>query len=153
MRNPLRAGICQRVHEWRWSSHDTTVGVRPPDLVSVDRLLSFFAATRSAGRARYQALVEADEDPRPLAHPLVDGDEQFIAAHLARIESNAEHARKQVCLPRPPLEQILAADPDVAAIARANREHGYSMREIACQVGWSLATVSRRIRAHEAIAT
>ena len=152
VRNPLRAGICERVDEWPWSSHHATVGARRPGCLAVDELLSCFAATRPAGRARYRSLVEAGEDPPAPAHALFDGSDEFVVMHLHRIDGNAEYARRHVRPPRPTLEELLSRDVGADVIARANREYGYSMRQIATYLGCGLATVSRRIHAHESSA-
>ena len=53
--NPVRAGMCQRPGDYRWSSHAATVGeADPPVWLDVERLLSHFESLD-----RYRQLVEA----------------------------------------------------------------------------------------------
>jgi hypothetical protein len=150
LRNPLRAGMCERVEEWPWSSHAASVGTRPPGFLAVDALLANLGENRTRARARYRDLVEDEDLADTLAHPLIDGDERFIAASLERLEPSAEHSREFVKPPRPPLGELVADAGDAAAIVRAHREHAYSMRQIATHLGCGVTTVHRRIRSWEA---
>jgi REP element-mobilizing transposase RayT len=52
VRNPLRAGMCERLEEWRWSSHLATLGARPAGFLALDRLLSYLGESREEARAR-----------------------------------------------------------------------------------------------------
>ena len=149
VRNPLRADICTRLEEWPWSSHRATIGEKPPGFLATDRLLSFLGESRPSARTSYLALVESEQEPPPPQHPLLDGDDSFIALHLARLEPSPEHPHAYLAPPRRPLEELLTCAADEAAIAHAHREHGYSMREIASHLGCGLTTVHRRIRNQE----
>ena len=149
VRNPLRAGICTRLDEWPWSSHRATIGERPPGFLASERLLSFLGESRPSARASYLALVESEEKPPRPQHPLLDGDDSFIASHLARLDSSPEYPRAYLTPPRQPLDELLVSAADAAAIANAYCEHGYSMREIASHLGCGLTTVHRRIRSQE----
>ena len=151
VRNPLRARMCERVEEWPWSSHAATIGLRPAAFLAVDTLLSYLHESRPQARARYLALVEAEDDPAVLLHPLVHGDENFVTSHLERLEVSLEHPRAYLAPPRPPLRELIASPTDAAAIVHAHREHGYSMRQIATHLGCGLTTVHRRIRDYEAL--
>lgn len=151
VRNPLRAGICTRLDEWPWSSHRATIGERPPGFLASERLLSFLGESRPSARASYLALVESEEKPPRPRHPLLDGDDSFIALHLARLDPSPEHPRAYLAPPRQPLNELLVSTADAAAIANAYREHGYSMREIASHLGCGLTTVHRRIRSQERV--
>ena len=151
VRNPLRAGICTRLDDWPWSSHAATIGKRPPGFLALERLLSFLGESRPSARASYLALVESEEKPPRPQHPLLDGDDSFIALHLARVDPSPEHPRAYLAPPRQPLDELLVSAADAAAIANAHREHGYSMREIASHLGCGLTTVHRRIRSQERV--
>jgi hypothetical protein len=151
IRNPLRAGMCEHVEEWRWSSHLATLGERPAGFVHADRLLSYFADGRAAARARYLATVEQTEIREGGArHPLIEGEDDFISVHLTRVPPCPEHPRAALRMPRPTLAELVGSAAQNDAIAQANAEHGYSMREIATHLGCGVATVHRRIRAVEA---
>jgi transcriptional regulator of acetoin/glycerol metabolism len=128
------------------------LGRRPPGFLAVDRLLSYLGDNLASARATYEALVESEEVPPRQRHPLIEGDDAFVAHHLSRLDASPEHPRAYLASPRPPLDEVLASATDAAAIARAYCEHGYSMREIASHLGCGLTTVHRRIRSQEAAA-
>ena len=151
VRNPLRAGMCERLEEWRWSSHLATLGARPAGFLATDRLLSYLGESRAEARARYLALVSQEDDPASTnGHPLIAGEESFLRLQLARVQASPEHPRFTLRMPRRPLAELVPSSADAATIARANLEHGYSMREIATHLGCGVTTVHRRIRAYEA---
>ena len=72
-------------------------------------------------RSRYCAIVEADEDPPGPAHPLLDGDDRFVALQLERLEPSPEHPRASLRVPRPPLDELLTTSADATSIVRAPR--------------------------------
>jgi hypothetical protein len=52
MLNPVRAGLCERPEQWRWSSCRASIGLAPvPRFLSQDRLASALG-TSPAGAAR-----------------------------------------------------------------------------------------------------
>jgi REP element-mobilizing transposase RayT len=56
--NPVRAGLCARPEEWRWSSYRAAVGSRSrPTFLTTDFLLSFFGSKLAEQRAGYAAFV------------------------------------------------------------------------------------------------
>ena len=152
LRNPLRAGMCDRVGEWRWSSHRATIGELPSGFLATALLLSYLDERRARARARYLQLVESEEDEEDLPPPsraIFQGDDAFVTEHLARLELSPEHPRSHVSLPRPSLAELLTSTSDARAIAQAHREHGYSMRQIATELECGVTTIHRRIRAYE----
>jgi hypothetical protein len=149
VRNPMRAGLCRDLSEWRWSSHPATIGACPPGLHALDELLQHFGPTRPIARACYRRLLELNHDPQPPAHPLVDGEPHYIVSFLEQIDPSPEHTRAHLHAPRPPLHELITNSNDPAAIAHANRHHGYSMRHIATHLHTSPATISRRINHHD----
>ncbi|HXG77352.1 MAG TPA: transposase [Gaiellaceae bacterium] len=150
VRNPLRAGMCRRLEDWHWSSHLQTLGERPPGLLALDRLLSFFAEGRAEARTRYLTLVASEDDPDLFAHPLAEGDDGFLATQLSLVRPDPEYPRRALRGPRPPLVELVRDASEASAIAHAYLEHGYSMRAIATHLGCGVATVHRRVRSVEA---
>jgi REP-associated tyrosine transposase len=80
MLNPVRAGLCARPGEWRWSSYRATLGsdAKPPFL-TLEPLLRRFGGTSVTARLRFGAFVE-DVDrarrghaPAAVALPAVAG--------------------------------------------------------------------------------
>jgi putative transposase len=63
--NPVRAGLCTRASDWRWSSFRPTAGLAPcPRWLGVDRLLEYFGINRKEARAAYQRFIGEAELPR-----------------------------------------------------------------------------------------
>jgi putative transposase len=148
IRNPLRTSDPVHPLDWPWSSHRATLGLEaPPPFLDVDRLLRFFGSTKAVARERYRAFVEESDDA-PSAHPLVGGDDEFVARHVAEVPPDPEFPLR-FRTARPPLAELVADRDDLHSLAAAHLEHGYSMRQIASQLGCCTATISRRIRAHE----
>jgi REP element-mobilizing transposase RayT len=55
--NPVRAGLCTRPEAFEWSSYRELLGLVPPALTSLDRVLGFFADDRELARRRLAAFV------------------------------------------------------------------------------------------------
>jgi len=62
--NPVRAGLCTRPGDWKWSSYPALVGAaRAPRLLDVDYLLRGLGGTRDQAHRAMRAMVE--ELPAP----------------------------------------------------------------------------------------
>jgi REP element-mobilizing transposase RayT len=146
--NPVRAGLCSRAEDWRWSSYRATAGIeRSPSFLSTDGLLAAFGGSRRLARERYRAFVSNGADGNPwerLRSDLYLGDEAFLAQHPGTSVSR-EHPRAQRQPLRPPLAELLP-DESAETISRAHREHGYRLTAIAEQLGIHPATAGRRLR-------
>jgi REP element-mobilizing transposase RayT len=150
VRNPVRAGLCERPSGWRWSSHRATLGAEPPWFCDTAGLLSYYASTREVARRHYRAHTEkTDEEEGSSPHPLIDGSDAFIASSLALIEPTPGIPNRYLRGPRPALPSLLGASEGEDAIAIAHG-HGYSLREIGRQLGINASTVSRRLKRHGA---
>jgi len=58
--NPIRAGICARPQDWRWSSYRTTIGLREDfSIVDASRVVGCFGRPRTAAIQRLRGFVEA----------------------------------------------------------------------------------------------
>jgi putative transposase len=149
VRNPLRTATPIHPLDWPWSSHRATLGLeRPLPFLDVDRLLAYFGPTKALARERYRRYVE-ESDELPPSHPLADGDDAFVLEHVSRVPPDPEFPARYRTL-RPPLVELVSDPDDVRSVAMAHLEHGYSMRQIAAQLGCGIATVSRRVSAYEA---
>jgi putative transposase len=59
VRNPVRAALCERAADWRWSSCAATAGAaQAPTFLTVDTLLGMFGRDRHAAARRYVEFVE-----------------------------------------------------------------------------------------------
>jgi len=62
-RNPVRAGLCDRPEQWRWSSHAALIGCAAcPSFLSTERLTAWFGSDEGEARERYRLFVEAGVD-------------------------------------------------------------------------------------------
>jgi REP element-mobilizing transposase RayT len=84
-RNPVAAGICANVGEYRWSSHHNYTGARTQPWLTTDFALGLLSTDRTRAMAAYRSFVEAaEEHPWQPAHAqapgaAVLGDDDFIA--------------------------------------------------------------------------
>lgn len=152
--NPVRAGACQRPEQWPWSSYRATAGLDPaPPWLTRGWVLAQFGTTERAAQAQYRAFVRAGTRQRPweaLRGQIYLGTEEFVAGLTAEQRPVPEVPRVQWQGRRPGLAEILGTRKPVAeAVARAYRDHGYRLREIATYYGVHYATVSRWLRAAE----
>jgi len=156
-RNPREAGIREHPSERRWNSHWQVLGLVPPWKVDTQTLLDVFDPDLERARALYRDYVDLESprdgdryaDPR---HPLVDGDDSFIAEHLARIVPAPAYPKHLVSPPRPTLGQLLGSSPTATELAAAHAA-GYSLRVIGARLGLDKSTISRRLRRHATIET
>jgi REP element-mobilizing transposase RayT len=58
--NPVRAELCARPANWRWSSHGALAGSSDPGWLDHSRLLQYFAASGGDPAERYSAMVADD---------------------------------------------------------------------------------------------
>jgi REP element-mobilizing transposase RayT len=144
-RNPVRAGVCRRPGEWRWSHHRATVGLEPARFHDTEALLSHYAPTYATARRLYSEHAEDDRESEPPAHPLAVGDDPFVNSLVELLEPTAGIPHRYRHGTRPRLETLLQTRADEAALARA-RDHGYSLRQIARHLEISASTVSRRLQ-------
>ncbi len=57
--NPVRAGLCKRPADWRWSSYPAAIGWAAPALtLDLEAVRALFSADPAAARTRLQAFVE-----------------------------------------------------------------------------------------------
>jgi REP element-mobilizing transposase RayT len=149
VRNPIRAGICDRPAEYRWSSYRGTAGSAAPELpLALDRLLGAFAPTLLLARAAYRRFVDVEgKDDLDVQGERL-GDRDFLRNTFGYDLPIPEIPRRQIEPFPPTLEELFAAGG--TPIATAYRRHGYTLSEIASYLGCHYATVSRRLRHEEA---
>jgi putative transposase len=62
--NPVRAGLCARPADWRWSSYAALIGwAAPPPFLDVDSVLKLFSPDPKVAQARLREFVESDLSP------------------------------------------------------------------------------------------
>ena len=146
--NPVRVRGGAKPGSWKWSSYRATAGLAAvPEFLSTDWLLEQFGKSRSAAQKRYREFVRAGIEKWPwedLKGQIYLGSEEFIERHSVGDKELKEIPRAQSKAIKPTLERIFAKD-GKRGIARAYREHGYRLHEIAAHLGVHYATVSRRL--------
>ena len=149
-RNPVKAGLCERAEDWRWSSYRALLGLAPaPSFLTIDWVLGQFAQRRREACERLAELVRQDgDDDLPLLGGVYAATEAFVRSCLADLEPVPEVPRRQWQPLRPPLEDVFACER--LPVAAAYRRYGYTLAEIARHLGCHYATVSRRLRREEA---
>lgn len=120
-RNPVKADLCRDPADWRWSSHRAFLRGLPSARAAAERVEALLEPWGGRAGGRYARL----HDP---THPV---------ALLYGDESPWEH--------RPPLDRLMDGC-GLREGARAAREHGYTLTEIAAAAGTSPSTVSRVTR-------
>lgn len=149
--NPVRAGMCTRAGQWRWSSYRATAGPGScPPWLTVEWLLAQFARNRQRAVRAYRRFVAEGVGRRPwedLMGQIYYGDEAFVTG-LAQSAPSPEVPRRQQRPVRPVLTQVVTTGTP-EEIGRAYREYGYRLNEIAHCLGVHYSTVSRRLAQFE----
>lgn len=148
--NPIRAGICDRPEQWRWSSYSATAGLEPtPRFLTTTTILGELGPTLPAAQAAYREFVAAG-----ISEALADrvrgerlGGEGFMRERFGLEAPLPEIPRVQIEPERRPLAEIFESER--YPVALAYRAQGYSLREIGAHLGRHYSTVSRRLRLEE----
>lgn len=148
--NPIRAGICDRPGDYRWSSYSATAGTALAEsFLTTEWILAQFGPRRETAQARYRAFVaDGIEDALEVRGERVGG-ETFLRDRLGFEPPLAEIPRAQIEPLRPPLAELFASAE--LPIATAHRQHDYRLREIADYLGCHYSTVSRRLAEEESL--
>ena len=114
-----------------------------------DWILTQFAPTRSRAQRLYRAFVRDRLRSAPwgeLRGQIYLGSEEFVGRYSG---SEAQEVPREQWQPlRPPLAQILAREEEQGVLV-AYRDYGYTLREIAGELGIHYVTAGRRLRALE----
>jgi putative transposase len=150
--NPVRIKGNMKTGEWKWSSYRATAGLAsPPEFLSIDWVLGQFGKNRAQAQKRYREFVREGLESRPweeLKGQIYLGSEEYIERHSPSNQKLKEIPRAQLKAAKPSLARIFAHSGD-QGIARAYKEHGYRLNEIAAHLGVHYATVSRRLKQME----
>ncbi|MDA8099424.1 MAG: transposase [Nitrospiraceae bacterium] len=109
-RNPLRAGIADRLDGYPWSSHHAYSGKKNPlGLVDTDHVLRLFSENRSRARRKYREfMAEGDAYDKNDVYTSIDqrlkGDDEFVD-RILQLEKDAAKPWHR----RPALDAIAAA--------------------------------------------
>ncbi len=149
--NPVRAKLVRHPKRWKWSSYRATAGqATVPEFLTVDWVWEQFGVRRPTAQQRYQDFVRmgmGDESPwEELRGQMYLGSDTFVARHQpARLIK--EISRRQTLAYRPSLKELFARKGSRGShIAKAYRQYGYRLREMAEHLGVHYSTVSRHLR-------
>ncbi len=149
--NPVRAGLCRRPEDFRWSSYRATAGLEPaPAFLAADRLLEGFGKGVRAQTSYRRFVAEAAGLGAPLAdvRGVVLGNDEFLARATASTPSTPEIPRSAREPRRPSLAELLDREGEKGMLY-AYHDYGYTMAEMAHHLGCHYSTVSRRLQALE----
>jgi putative transposase len=155
--NPVKAKMTVHPGKWQWSSyHFTSTGKGVPEFLSVDWILLQFCKQKTKARKRYVEFVTgSDEVSSPwekLVGQAIYGSERFVEElqlYLGQDQQSKEIPKLQRFAGRPTLAELI---PEAIyrnkpqrndAIVKAHLEHGYTLKEIADEIGIHYTTVSK----------
>jgi len=158
--NPVRAGMTKDPGQYGWSSYRATAGLcKRPAFLTLDWVLGQFGPSRTEARRRYREFVRDGIDgPSPWGHlkaRCILGGKAFIDRVKPALEERShlsEIPRQDRFAFRPSLEDLfgeLRGDDRARRnkqIAAAHLKFGYSLSEIARQVGLHYTTISNIVR-------
>jgi hypothetical protein len=157
--NPCRAGLALDPADWEWSSFRVRlVPEKVANCLNLEGVLARFGPS-SHCRSRYRRFVLAgladNSMQRRLHEETIIGSASFVSRH-------SERARKLEAEIRVPVHQRVADRPELAELLsglegadrrshaiRAFSEYGYTLTEIARQLGVHYTTVGRWVRRGE----
>jgi REP element-mobilizing transposase RayT len=152
--NPVRAKMVRTAKDWPWSSYRATAGFEAsPEFLTTDWILEQFGPSTPRAQKAYRKFVADGRSAtvwEDLRGQIYLGSDAFIEQHApSGSASLPEIPRAQRLVDRPTLDTVVTSSKDVAGVAKAYHEHGYTMNEIAAHLGAHYSTISRRVRAHE----
>lgn len=155
--NPVRAGMVERVDEWRWSSYAAMCAAETaPPWLQTDWLLSQFGTDRAQAIAGYAEFVQRGLGQSSIWAQLKGqiylGSPEFVSrmqAHIERQPTIAEIPRAQRRGLLLSLEEYASRYPRNEAMARAYLSGHHTQQAIALHFGLHYTTVSRLIKAYE----
>jgi putative transposase len=155
--NPVRAGVVEKPEAWKWSSYQSTAGMRKKsDYLATDWIKGIFSSKRIRAWKQYRAFVREGIDRgspwMELQGQILLGEEEFID----RIKDFLENKKQVKEIPgqqryvnRPSLNKLFSGQErrlqrDLS-IYTAHMNHGYRLKEIADYLGIHYTTVSKVI--------
>ena len=156
--NPVRAHVVEEPEDFQWSSYRATAGIdKAPSFLVVDWLLAQFSHNRKRAEKLYKEFVLkgiTHEAPwRELKGQIFLGDSQFIQ----RIKTSLPHDLREIPRSQRFAERLSLSDLTSGLITAGKTErnkfiheahvrYGYTLKEIADQLGIHYATVSRIVK-------
>jgi len=152
--NPVRAGMVKNVSEWSWSSYRSMIGDdTPPDLLSVEMILSQFSEQKDKAKHLYAGFVAEGIGKESiwsnLTRQVFLGHDDFVSTAQAKAKGRFDNniPKVQQLAPAKPLHQIADAHKSRNdAIVAAYQSGAYSYSQIADFFNIHFTTVGRIVR-------
>jgi len=153
--NPVRAKMCERPEEYRWSSYRATAGLEPaPDCLDAASVHGLFGPDAATAQPAYRDFVLAkigceDRLWDKLTNQLYLGGEEWCKTMRRQVESkvrSTDHPLTQRAVARPKMHKIVSA---VAKAAGETAEtirttQGHILRSLVAWLGWHEGLVTLR---------
>lgn len=153
----MRTGTVRSAENYRWSSYRGTAGLEKPEpFLTVDWILGQFGTKRSQAQKSYRQFVrEGIETSSPweeLRGGVILGSETFMERMEPFLEdkmTSREIPRAERFAHRPPLGKIVSSGQFKSkqardrAVREAHVSYGYTIVEIARQLGLHYTTISK----------
>jgi REP element-mobilizing transposase RayT len=149
--NPVRAGLCASVADWRWHNYRDVTGLRhgASARLAIRPLLDHFAPSPEESRRRFAEFVAAGIGLGPPAlHPkntLIVGDDDFVVDQALRIVEPSPEVPRGQRTARPIADFFVTAASRDAGIWDAYESGLYSQVEIARFLGVHYTSVCRML--------
>ncbi|MGH9422450.1 MAG: REP-associated tyrosine transposase [Thermoanaerobaculia bacterium] len=153
--NPVRAGMCERPEEYRWSSYRASGGLEAaPGWLDVDAIHGLFGPDEASAQSAYRDFVMArigceDRLWDKLTNHLYLGGEAWCKEMRKQVESrprSTDHPRVERAVGRPKMDAIVNAVATAAgestALILATR--GHILRSLVAWLGWHEGLVTLR---------
>lgn len=134
--NPVRAGMCERVEDYQWSSDGFHRNPDQTTFVCTD-ILTLIAKDKKKSNAEYCQLMEIEENVE-----FIDIRKPLRSQH--DVTSLVEEEMKQAGIID--VHDKVSLDQKILIVQKLYREHGLSMRQIAEQLGISKGSVQLILR-------
>ncbi|HXH90018.1 MAG TPA: transposase [Thermoanaerobaculia bacterium] len=153
--NPVRANLCARPEEYRWSSYRSTAGLEiAPDWLDVEPVYRLFGADKKTAQPLYRDFVLAkigceDRLWDKLTNQLYLGTEEWCKTMRAQVESkvrSTDHPQVQRGVGRPKMHQVMTAVAKAAGetVETIRHTQGHILRSLVAWLGWHEGWVTLR---------
>lgn len=153
--NPVRAKMCERPEQYRWSSYRAAAGLElPPEWLDLAAVHQLFGEECGRAQAAYREFVLAkigceDRLWEKLENQLYLGTEEWLKTMRAKVETSVrstDHPRKQRAVGRPKMHEIVSAVAKVAGETAESirKRRGHILRGLIAWIGWHEGLVTLR---------
>jgi REP element-mobilizing transposase RayT len=153
--NPVRAKMCGRPEEYRWSSYRATAGLEAaPEWLDVAAVHNLFGPEGEPAQAAYRDFVMAkigceDRLWDKLTNQLFLGTDGWLKAMRKQVETkprSTDHPRTQRAVGRPKMYEIVNAVAKAAGETADSIRHtpGNKLRGLVAWIGWHEGLVTLR---------